>query len=52
MQKKKSLIQVDKVEYEGELRDIFSKAGVGVWAIEMDEGEPPRLYYDAIAMES
>lgn len=51
MQKKKSLIQVDKVEYEGELRDIFSKAGVGVWAIEMDEGEPPRLYYDAIAME-
>lgn len=51
MQKRESLIQVDKVEYEGGLRDILSNAGVGVWAIEMDEGEPPRLYYDAVAME-
>ncbi len=50
MQKKGSLLQVNTVENVDDVKDIFGAAGVGAWAIEMENGKEPRLYYDHVAM--
>ena len=50
MQKKGSPLQVNTVENADDVKDIFGAAGVGAWAIEMENGKEPRLYYDHVAM--
>lgn len=51
MQKKNSLLQIGKMGYERDLRDIFGSAGMGIWTIEMSDNEKPRLYYNEVAMD-
>ena len=51
MQKKNSLLQIGKMGYERDLRDIFGSAGMGIWTIEMSDNEKPRLYHNEVAMD-
>ena len=39
------------LNFPNKLPEILSNAKLGLWAIEMDEGKKPRMYFDKVALE-
>ena len=39
------------MDFQKDLSEILTNAKIGLWAIEMDEGKEPRMYFDDVARE-
>ena len=39
------------IDFQKDLSEILTNAKIGLWAIEMDEGKAPRMYFDDVARE-
>lgn len=48
---KNQTLQHNNIDFHNDLSDILTNARIGIWAIEMDEGKLPRMYFDDVAKE-
>ena len=39
------------MDFQKDLSEILTNAKIGLWAIEMDEGKEPRMYFDDVARQ-
>ena len=39
------------MDFQKDLSEILTNAKIGLWAIEMDEGKEPRMYFDDVARD-
>ncbi len=41
----------NNIDLQKDLSEILTNAKIGLWAIEMDEGKAPRMYFNDVARE-